>query len=404
MPTLPVNLRMYSSYHFTQLAANAVTTSALQGYDTLILYGIRWSDIPSSGQAAINAFAATHKVVIWDADATGAQSYSNFVHPFSTLASGQSDNKRRDSVAYFLQKGDFLASSDKASPYYLNPAQLIEDRDELNDMNAMKTGTASWRPALLAANDVIKNAAWPIAWSYGVIGDQTGITIYSGLDADAFPTNVQLNNDRKELALDLAAPFRSTPAACAPNCQLGSSPATNPFTSCDIVKVSQHWRHGHIPLVVQTSQAAGITAQIVTRSGRVLATGPGGGGLVRLAVPIGKLPANGKSRLGTRILVRGATACTNPFQLTKVSKARPRLLLLTTSHDPIVHQPDQVDLLTLRVSRTSSLRIVANHYRQTKRIPASKVVQFTIPVSVRKAKLILRDRAGNTVTRSVSWG
>lgn len=405
VPPLPVTLKMYSKYHFTQLAANSVTTASLRGYDTVMLYGIRWSDIPSSGQAAINAFAAKHKVVIWDADATGAQTYSDFVHPFSTQSSGPRHHTAREAVAYFLQRGDFLASSNPRSPYYLNPSQLVRDPDELNDMNAMNAGTAHWRPALLAANLKISHAAWPIAWSYGVIGNHTGMTIYSGLDADAFPANERLNNDRKELLLDLAAPFRSTSAPCAPHCRLGSSPITNPFTSCEIVKVPRHWTHGRIPLVVKTSDAADITAQLVTHSGKVLAKGVEKGGLVPLVLPTKKLPANRTSRLQARVLVGSAEACVNPFQVAKVNNARPRLLLMATSRDPILHEPDQIHLLTLRVSERSSLKIVARHLHwRTKRIPAAKVLQFRLPVSVRKVKVILRDRAGNTVTRSLSWG
>jgi hypothetical protein len=403
VPALPVNL--LPKYHFTQLSASAVTPAALQNYDTVVLYGIRWSDIPSSGQAAINAFAAKHKVVIWDADATGAQAYSSFVHPFSTVSSGQSQgtDSTRESVVYFLKRGDFLASSNPKSPYYLDPTQLVRDHDELNDMNAMKAGTANWRPALLAANDAINPAAWPIAWSYGVIGDQTGMTIYSGLDADTFPTNEVLNNDRKELALDLAAPFRSTPAACSPGCHLGSSPETNPFASCEFLKLPKHWAHGHVPLVLKTSDAANITAQILTHSGRVLATGPATDGLVPLVLPTTKLP-NGTSRLRARVLVHGAPACSNRFRLAKSNSGRLRLLLLATSRDPVVHEPDQLDLLTLRTSETASFTIVAPHYRRTRLVRASKVVQFSVPLSVRKATVILRDRAGNTVTRSVSWG
>lgn len=402
-PPLPVNL--FPQYQFTELAASAVTTAALQNYDTVILYGIRWSDISVPGQAAINAFAATHKVVIWDADATGAQTYTSFVHPFSTVASGQAEDKEstRESVVYFLKRGSFLASSNPKSPYYLNPTQLVRDHDELNDMNAIQAGTGHWRPALLAANDAIDPAAWPIAWSYGVIGDHTGMTIYSGLDADAFPTNQVLNNDRKELALDLAAPFRSTPAACSPDCRLGSSPASNPFASCAIFKLPRHWAHGRVPLVVKTSNAANVTAQIRTRAGQVLATGPATDGLVPLFLPTTTLP-NRTSRLVARVLVRGAPACSNRFQLAKADSGGLRLVVLATSRVPIVHEPDQLDLLTVRANERSSLTIVAPHYRRTREIPASKVVQFPVPLRVRNAKLTLRDRAGKTVTRSVSWG
>ena len=295
-PPLPVSL--FPQYQFTELAASAVTPATLLNYDTVILYGIRWSDFSVSGQAAINGFAATHKVVIWDADATGAQTYSGFIHPFTTAASGQSQgaDSTRESVVYFLKRGDFLASSNPKSPYYLNPTQLVRDHDELNDMNAMTAGTPNWRPALLAANDAIDPAAWPIAWSYGVIGEHTGMTIYAGLDADAFPTNQVLNNDRKELALDLEAPFRSTPAPCSPDCRLGSSPQTNPFASCRLFKLPRHWGHGRVPLVLKTSDASNITAQILTRSGQVLASGPATDGLAPLALPTATLP-NRTSRL-----------------------------------------------------------------------------------------------------------
>src|SRR5438128_1135212 len=57
VPTLPVGAPELSAYHFTALAPGSVTTTALQSYDTVLLYGIRWSDIPSGGQAAINGFA-----------------------------------------------------------------------------------------------------------------------------------------------------------------------------------------------------------------------------------------------------------------------------------------------------------------------------------------------------------
>lgn len=399
VPALPVNALGLANYHFTQLAANAVTTAALKNYDTVILYGILWSDIPSSGQAAINSFAAKHKVVIWDSDATAAQAYSSFVHPFSTESSGQGyQGKPSDSVVYYAKNVDFLASSNPASPSYLDPNQLVHDRDELNDMNAMKTGTPNWRPALLAANHGIPKGGWPIAWSYGAIGDQTGMTIYSGLDADAFPTQEKLNNDRKELALDLAAPFSSTPAACAPGCHLPSVSIGPPIASCGFAKLPRHWAHGRVPVVLGTSLAEGITAQIVTKSGRVLARGSETtGALVPLVIPTGKLPSNRASRLRARVFVYGQPACTNRFQLIK-GGARPGLLLLATSRGTR-------DLLTLRVNETSYMKVVAPHMHwRTNRVPAHKIVQFSLPASVRKGRLTLRDRAGNKQTWRLVWG
>src|SRR5262249_40681471 len=47
-----------------------VTPAALAGLDTLVLYGVRWDSLDAGEHAAINAFAATRKVIIWDADST----------------------------------------------------------------------------------------------------------------------------------------------------------------------------------------------------------------------------------------------------------------------------------------------------------------------------------------------
>lgn len=398
VPALPVNAPELAKYNFSQLPADAVTTAALQNYDTVILYGIRWSDIPSSGQAALNAFAAKHKVAIWDSDATAAQSYSNFIHPFSTLSSGpQYHGKPSDSVVYFPTGVNFLASSNPSSPYYLDPQQLVTDQDELNDMNAMQTGTANWRPALRAANHGVPGGGWPIAWSYGVIGDHTGLTIYSGLDADAFPTARKLNNDRKELALDLAAPFRSTPdSSCAPGCHLPRVNNGPPFASCGFSSVSRHWAHGRVPVVVKTSLAHGITVRIVTKSGRVIASASEqNSDLVPLSIPTTGLP-NRASSLRVLVLVDGQVACTNRFQLVK-NNHRPGLLLLAWAKG-------KQNKLTLRLGETSLMKLVAPHLHwRMNQVKAHKVADFRVRPSVRQAKLILRNRAGNTLVQKLAW-
>ena len=59
-----------------------------------------------------------------------------------------------------------------------------------------------------------------------MIGNHTGMTIYSGLDADAID-NSQLNpNDEiTELALELKAPFNTTPdTSCAPSLYAAADP------------------------------------------------------------------------------------------------------------------------------------------------------------------------------------
>lgn len=399
IPPFPTGAPQLSAYHFSQLAAKKVTAAALKSYDTVILYGIRWNDISPTAQADINAFAQTHKVVIWDADDTGPQNYATFVHPFSDYASGERTKQNTAVVTSFPGGVNFLASSKPSSPYYLDPQQLVTDNNELVDMNAMQKGTANWLPALIAANAKIPQGGWPLAWSYGVIGNHTGLTIYSGMDPDAFVTAAKdnPNNVLKELALQLKAPFRQTPdPACAPNCKLPGSSGGTTYATCKFAKhIPRHWVHGRVAIALQTSGSAGITGQIVTRRGRVLATGQGGTtGLIRLRVKTKQLPSNRIARLRARVLVDGQQACFKRFRL-KVDNTPPRVLLLTTTRSA------GGDLLRLRVSEISSMSVVGRNVprRRPVLIAAHRTIHVYLPASVRFARLILRDRAGNAVVR-----
>ncbi len=402
VPALPVNNPQFASYHFTQLAANKVTLAALAKYDTVILYGIRWRDISTSGQAAINAFAATHKVMIWDSDDTGSQTYATFIHPFSETSSGENyKGKPNDSVVSFPSGVNFLASDKRSSPYYLEPTQLVTNRDLLNDMNAMTTGTPNWVPALVAANRGIPHGGWPLAWSYGVIGNHSGLTIYSGIDADGFTQPLNPNDATKELALQLKAPFRQTPdPACAPGCQLPPSGGGTTHASCSFAKpVPKRWVRRRVFIALKTSIAAGITGQIVTRSGRVVASGSErGGSVIRLGVRTRRLRSNRTSRLRALVFVNGQRACSKPFRL-KVDNVRPRLLRLKTT------RAGGGDLLSVRVSERSSMTITGAHVsrHRPRLLSAKRTFEFRLPAGVRIARLVLRDRAGNKVVRRLVW-
>ena len=400
MPALPVNDPQLASYHFTELAPNKVTPAALSSYDTVILYGIRWSGLSASGQAAINAFAATHKVLIWDSDGTGSQNYTTFIHPFSETASGENyKGKPNGAVVSFPSPGNFLASDDPSSPYYLEPSQLVNDRDLINDMNAMNKGAADWVPALVAASQTIPNGGWALAWSYGVIADRTGLTIYSGLDADAFRPDLKPNVAIKELRLQLEAPVRQTPdPSCAPTCTPpppGGGGSTH--ASCRFAKpVPKRWVHGRVVLSLKTSVAAGITAQIVTRTGKVVAASPRrGGNVIRLALQTRRLPSNRASRLRALVFVNGKQACSRPLTL-RVDNVPPRLLSVKTARGA------GGVLLSVRLSERSSVRLKG--VRMAARVlPARRTVTLQLPATVGVGLLIVTDRAGNKVVRRLVW-
>jgi hypothetical protein len=204
----------------------------------------------------------------------------------------------------------------------------------------------------------------------------------------------------KELALDLAAPFRQTPdSSCAPQCKPPSGGGGGKtYAACNFAKpLPKHWVRRNVVITLQTSVAAGITGQIVTGSGRVVASGSEGtGDLVRLVVPTKKLPSNRASRLQARILVKGQQACMKRFRL-KVDNLRPRLLLLSTTSTG-------VHLLRLRVSELSSMAIVGRHvHRRPVLIAARRTIRVHLSASVKTARLILTDRAGNTLVRRLVW-
>ena len=402
--TFPAANPRLSAFHFSQLAVSNLTAGNLAAYDTVILYGLRWSTISASEKAALNGFAATHKVMIWDSDGTGPQDYSTFVQPFSTLASNAA-GKPQDSIVTFPKFANgfvnFLASNNPSSPYYLDPSQLVSDASMINDMNAMKTGTKNWGPALKAQNKNIPNGGWPLAWSYGVIGNHTGLAMYSGLDADAI-NNSQLNpNDEiTELLLQLKAPFRTTPdTSCAPNCAPPPQPLPDQPMSCSFAKhVPTHWVHGRVSIGLKCSPAAGVTARVrIGPSGPVLASGTEQSGLIHLRVQTRLLPTNHISR---PVVVYGTDQQTKSkyFRL-KVDNTPPRLLQLKTSATPGGH------LVRFRVSEKSRMRIEGGgpRYRHWVSIARQRLISATLSGSVRHVRLMVRDRAGNTVVRKLTW-
>jgi len=401
VPPLPVSDPSLSAYHFAELPADQVTAGALAGYDTVLLYGIRWSDLSAGAQQAIDAFARTGKVLIWDADDTGAQSYSTFIHPFSTAASGE-NGKANDSVVSFPNGGNFLASPDPSNPAYLDPNQLITDRNMINDMNAMTTGTPGWEPALVAQNKSIPQGGWPLAWSYGVVGDHTGLEIYSGIDADAFADNLSPNYAVKELALQLAAPFLRAPeSSCAPSCQPPTSSPGKPYAACAFARpLPKGWVRRRVPIVLKTSVVPGISGTVSTRAGRVLSSArERKAGLLELIVPTTRLRSNRAAPLRANVLVDGQRACSLGFRL-RVDNLPPRPLLLAT-----VRRAGH-DLLRLRLSERSTVTVYygpTGRATRTRTVGARRLVVFRLPGTIASATVIARDRAGNRMLRRVHW-
>jgi hypothetical protein len=404
VPAFPASAPQVGSFHFSELAANAVTTAALAPFDTVVLYGIRWSDVPPSAQTAINGFARTGKVIIWDSDATGAQNYLNFVHPFSTQASGE-NGEANGSVVTYPAGTNFLASPTPASPYYLDPAQLVSDRNLLNDMNAMKAGAAGWAPALAAANKSIPNRGWAVAWGYGATGDHSGMVVYSGLDADSFtqsttPTNWAL----KELQLELAAPFsRSADTSCAPKCAPpavgGGQPDHGTFALCRFTSAPPAgWVRGKISLILHTSVANGITAKVVSSTGHTLGVGrPAYVGHLRLPVDTRLLPSNRVSRITAVVYVGKAAACRTSLLL-RVDNVPPRMRFSG------VHRTGTGNVAKVWLNEPATLEVYMGGKLRWHRVVRAGTTQVVATPSLAGyANFIATDRAGNHTTGRIFW-
>lgn len=402
IPKLPTSAPELAPYHFSEVPTAQVTAANLQGFDTILLYGIGWSDLSASAQQAIDTFAATGKVLIWDSDDTGPQNYGTFVHPFSTDASGE-NGRSNDSVVSYPGGNNFLASPDPKSPYYLDPNQLVTDKDMMTHMNAMKTGTPGWTPALVAANQYIPRGGWPVAWSYGDVGKRTGLTIYSGIDADSFGRPLNPNYSIKELAIQLGAQFARTPtASCTPNCQPPPPPPSGkPYASCSFAKrLPRGWVRGRVPILLRTSVAAGISGKILTKSGKTLASTQGdSSGLLRFSLRTKRLRSNRTSRLHAAVFLNGQEACRNEFRL-RVDNVRPRLLFLATSRS------GGRAVLALHLSERSSVTILGRrgvNWPRHRTLAGRRLITFRFPSRVHAATMIVRDRAGNQVTRHLHW-
>jgi hypothetical protein len=144
-------------------------------------------------------------------------------------------------------------------------------------------------------------------------------------------------------------------------------------------------------VALQTSVAAGVTGTITTRTGKVIASGRElSGDVIHLKLPTTMLPTNHLSRLRARVSVNGANACTKRFSL-KVDNTPPRIMAAYVSGGR----------LDLRVNETSFVSYAGRGGKPVL-VGAGRLNNLHLPAG-RSATVVVRDRAGNRVTRRLSW-
>lgn len=405
-----------TGYHYGAVPLGSVTSANLSAYDTVVVYGTRWSDLSSSEHAAIDAFAKTGKVIIWDADSTGAQDYSSFVHPFTTKSSGAKSGSFGSVVQY--PAGSPLASSDSSSPLYLDPAALVASTHLIGHMNVLVPPAADWSPGLIAANSKITEPAWVVAWGYGSTANHAGMVIYSGIDADAFSDATTPNYAIKELAIQLAAPFsRTGDASCSPNCSPpppppsgngggggtggggGGGPKSPTFAQCGFSRQPpKSWVRGTVYLSLTTSVANGITGTVTTGNNHLVGAGtPSTPGHLTLHVNTRLLPSNRVSNLKADVLVNSAIACSLNAQL-HVDNVKPKVTGLKTTRTA------HGSFLSFRSNEPLRMWLATSHHQYgTYSRRHSGRITLKFPHSITSGTLRLVDRAGNTTRIKIAW-
>ena len=155
--------------------------------------------------------------------------------------------------------------------------------------------------------------------------------------------------------------------------------------------------HGRVSIWLKCSPAAGITVKLLSPPGHVLASVTEQNGLIHLRINTRLLPTNHVSRLA--VVYSSDQQTESMFFRLKVDNTPPRLLYLRTS------RTGSGGMVSFRVSEKSQLRIPGGgpKYRHWIWVAPHRLIHATLPASVRHARLILRDRAGNTVVRKLAW-
>lgn len=422
IPVFPANA--LPGYQFTAVSSSNLTASKLRGFDTVMIYGLRWNTLSSDAQQAINDFAKTGKVIIWDSDATGPQDYSTFVHAFSTRASGEYGSKAGALVTY-PGNGNPLASSNPSSSLYLDPSALVASTHLVGHMSVMNAGAPEWAPGVIAHNPSIPDGGWVLAWGYGSTGDHSGMVIYSGLDADAFNDAAKPNYAIKELQIELAASFSATAdTTCSPNCAAppvagsgsggsgggggtggsgggtggGGGGGTGTFAQCSLATPApKTWVHSTVSLIVKTSVATGLKVRALDPTGHQLVLGKATKKVGRYALDVNtrRLKSNKRSRVLVVVEVGAKRACSLAVLL-KVDNTAPRISIASARR-----ALTEVNV-GFRVSEGVTATIVSGTHVRRVRAAAGKAVHIMIPAGATSVRITARDRAGNTTTRRLT--
>jgi hypothetical protein len=417
-------------FSFATLPTSALTPDTLAAYDTVLLYGVDWSGLSAAQQAAVNQFALTGKVVIWDADAVlpegGEGDYTTFIHPFRTNATGAHASDNGEAAIVSGAPGNPLASAGAAdplvNPLYVDATALAMQRHAIGDMSVMAQpyDMANWSGALIGQNKHLAGPGWVVAWGYGVTAQHAGMTIYSGIDGDALcrlsssTCGQPFNWARRVLYLQLAAPFYRGAAPCAATGTCAPPPQPPPITGplppgggsggggggnggttgggglCRLaVPVPTRWLHKTVTVRVVTSVSAASGVSVTAASGRTIASAAFKGTTsATLHVDTTRLASNHADVLVARVANGSGVACTLRFTL-HVDNTLPRAVKLHLA------RRGKMRVVVFIPSEAVSARLLVHGRGGVIHLRGGHRVALRIRLHVTSIRLVLSDRAGN---------
>jgi hypothetical protein len=178
-----------------------------------------------------------------------------------------------------------------------------------------------------------------------------------------------------------------------------SSGGGSTFASCSLAhRPPTTWVHGHIPLVLKTSIAAGLTVRVETTSGKKLgAAVVPSKGRAQLDLDTHLLPSNKTSALKGVVYVNGVKACAVGTTL-KVDNVPPKVLSFA------VRGLSPHTNLVIRASENVRISIQrAGHAITPTRAGGRRAIAIRLPSTGGTATVVLVDRAGNVVARKINW-
>jgi TolB protein len=170
----------FGDFQFSSSSVGSLSAASLAGFDTLVLLQVNTAEFSSQQKADINAFVdAGSKLVIYDSDGTSGEDYSWLLRSFST--SPPCPNCGLTGGSLSIVEDNTLSSTNPASPYYINTAEIPPITDAVGDANVLATLDSHWFGDMQATNGR-GQTGW--THTYAASPSGAGLLIYNGLDTD----------------------------------------------------------------------------------------------------------------------------------------------------------------------------------------------------------------------------